>query len=50
LPDIVRLRVGTLDTGEGVQPVAHIYIGSKAEWYEAIEKLPQYHEKEPRRK
>ncbi len=50
LPHTVRLRVGTLDTGQGVKAVAHIYVGSKAQWYDAIEKLPQYHEKGPSRK
>jgi hypothetical protein len=50
LPDTVRLRVGTLDTEADVKPVAHIYAGSKALWYEITDNLPQYRDREPGRK
>ena len=49
LPDTVRLRVGTLDTEADVKPVAHIYAGSKALWYEITDNLPQYRDREPGR-
>ena len=32
-PDVIRLRVATLDTPIASRPIAHIYSGSKAEWY-----------------
>ena len=42
LPDIVRLRLGTLDTPIAHGPEAHIYVGSKAEWFEIRDELPQF--------
>lgn len=32
LPDLLRLRIGTLDTPVGAQPAAHIFVASKAGW------------------
>ena len=47
-PEIVRLRIGSLDTKIAARPTAHIYAGSKAEWYEINDGAPQYTEREPR--
>lgn len=46
----VRVRLGTLDTplGAGQGPQAHIYVDSKAEWWEIRDDLPQYAEAPPR--
>jgi hypothetical protein len=44
-PDIVRVRVGTLDTALESSPSAHIFVGSKAEWYEIRDELPQHTER-----
>ena len=44
-PDIVRLRIGTLDTLVDVKPVAHIFVGSKASWDEIHDDIPQYEER-----
>jgi hypothetical protein len=41
-PDIIRLRIGTLDTTIDSKPTAHIYAGSKAEWEDICDELPQY--------
>lgn len=46
-PDSVRLRIGTLDTPIVERPTAHIFAGSKAEWDEICDALPQYEEREP---
>ena len=40
-PEILRLRLGTLDTDPGVKPSKHIYVGSKAPWVEIKDGLPQ---------
>ncbi|MDD2344455.1 MAG: GFA family protein [Tolumonas sp.] len=44
-PDIVRLRIGTLDTPVDVKPLAHIFVGSKASWDEIHDDIPQYEER-----
>ena len=45
MPDSVRLRVGTLDTPVPGKPSAHIFVDSKAEWYEIHDAAPQYPER-----
>lgn len=45
-PETVRVRIGTLDTPVETKISAHIYVGSKAEWYEILDDLPQ-HEARP---
>lgn len=45
MPDVVRLRLGTLDTPLGAAPQAHIFTGSKAEWFEIHDDLPQFVER-----
>lgn len=47
LPDLLRLRIGTLDTPVGAKPSAHIFVGSKADWYEILDGAPQYAERPP---
>ena len=42
MPDVVRLRLGTLDTPLPAPPTAHYFVGSKAEWYEIHDELPQH--------
>lgn len=44
-PDIVRLRIGTLDTPVDVKAMAHIFVGSKASWDEIHDDIPQYEER-----
>jgi hypothetical protein len=38
----MRLRLGTLDTVPPEPPGAHIFTGSKAEWFEILDQLPQH--------
>ena len=49
-PDVLRLRLGTLDTPAGKQPSAHIWVGAKADWDVIGDDVPQYPEFEPDRK
>ena len=45
VPDVVRLRLGSLDTPLANGPQAHIYVGSKAAWFEILDQLPQHPER-----
>ncbi|MNZ28207.1 glutathione-dependent formaldehyde-activating enzyme [compost metagenome] len=45
MPELLRLRIGTLDTPIEARPTAHIFVGSKAEWCEILDELPQYPER-----
>lgn len=44
-PELLRLRIGTLDTPVDVKPIAHIFVGSKASWDEIHDDIPQYDER-----
>lgn len=46
----VRVRLGALDTplGAGQGPKAHIYVASKADWWEIRDDFPQYPAAPPR--
>jgi hypothetical protein len=44
-PEALRLRIGTLDTPIETKPSMHIFVGSKAEWDEVTDNIPQYHER-----
>ncbi len=41
-PDVVRVRLGTLDTPLDKGPAAHIFAASKAEWFAICDQLPQH--------
>jgi hypothetical protein len=43
----VSVPAGTLDTDPGIRPIAHIYVGSKAPWFEITGDVPQYAEMPP---
>ncbi|WP_310446123.1 GFA family protein [Thiobacillus sp.] len=49
LPDVVRVRMGTLDSPLSQGPGAHIYVGSKAPWHEIHDQLPQHEDRPPPR-
>ncbi|MCW8944736.1 MAG: GFA family protein [Sedimenticola sp.] len=42
--ELIEFTLGTLDDEPDVKPDAHIFIGSKAGWYEITDQLPQYKE------
>ena len=45
LPDLLRVRIGTLDTPVGSKPSAHIFVGSKADWFDIHDGAPQHAER-----
>jgi hypothetical protein len=45
LPDLLRLRIGPLDTPVGAQPSTHIFVTSKADWFEIHDGAPQHAER-----
>lgn len=40
--ELIEFALGTLDSGVARHPDAHIYVGSKANWYQIQDDLPQY--------
>lgn len=42
LPEVKRLRLGTLDTPVNVANKYHIFAGSKAAWFDITDGLPQF--------
>lgn len=42
MPEVLRLRIGSLDTPVDGRPEAHIFTASKAEWYDIRDDAPQY--------
>jgi len=48
-PGVVRVRIGTLDSRVDSLPTAHIHAGSKVDWYEICDALPQFVGREPAR-
>ena len=41
------IPAGCLDTDPGIRPQAHIFVGSKAPWYEIADTIPQFAEAPP---
>jgi hypothetical protein len=41
-PDIVDIALGVIDGEPGVRPASHIFVASKAPWYDITDDLPQY--------
>ncbi|MGA8260340.1 MAG: GFA family protein [Arenicellales bacterium] len=41
-PDIVYLRAGTLDDTGELRACAHIWVSSKASWYDILDDLPRH--------
>jgi len=42
IPGILRLRLGVINEPLGKAPAAHIYVGSKSDWFEITDDIPQY--------
>ena len=40
--ELIEFALGTLDSEIDLRPDAHIYVGSKANWFEVSDDLPQY--------
>jgi hypothetical protein len=43
-PDSYGLAMGSLDDDPGVRPVCHVFVGSKAPWYDITDGLPEHQE------
>ena len=43
-PEVIGFPLGTLDTDPGVKATRHIFVGSKAPWFDITDSLPQYEE------
>ena len=43
-PDTIRVRLGTIESNIKEHPEAHIFVGSKANWDEIYDDLPQHEE------
>ncbi|MFI5307979.1 MAG: GFA family protein, partial [Polyangiales bacterium] len=41
-PDVLRLRLGCVDTDLDATPVAHVYVSEKPRWSEISDNLPQF--------
>ncbi len=46
-PDIVRIRLGTIESAISERPGCHIFASSKANWEQISDELPQYDEYAP---
>lgn len=46
IPGILRLRIGALDEPLDTAPSRHVYVGSKAAWFDITDDLPQYEKTE----
>lgn len=44
-PDIIRIRLGTIDGDISEKPEAHIFSTSKANWEKISDDLPQYEQR-----
>ena len=45
MPEVLRLRVGTLDDDITIEKDSHIFVASKAKWDEIHDDLPQFAER-----
>jgi hypothetical protein len=43
-PDELYIAMGTMNDNPKLPPGYHIYVGSKAPWYEITDDLPRYYE------
>jgi len=46
-PQTIGLAMGTLDDDPGVRAEFHVFVGSKAPWFEITDHLPQFDEFPP---
>lgn len=43
-PEVLGVPLGTLDTDPQVKATKHVFVGSKAPWFEITDGLPQHKE------
>lgn len=44
---MINVPAGSLDDDPGIEPKAHIFVGSKSEWFEITDQAPQHDEMPP---
>ena len=44
---ITSVTLGTVEGDPGIKPASHIFVDSKAQWYEITDDLPQFEERPP---
>ena len=49
-PDNLRIRLGLLDQDPGRRALAHLWVSSKAPWFDISDQLPQFPEGPPPRR
>lgn len=42
---VTSVTLGSIEGDPGVKPMSHIFVGSKAQWYEITDDLPQFKER-----
>jgi hypothetical protein len=42
IPGILRLRVGAINEPLGKGPAQHVFVGSKSDWFEITDQIPQF--------
>jgi len=47
-PDVIRIRLGTIESDINEVPEAHIFVSSKAKWDTICDDIPQYDEYTPK--
>jgi hypothetical protein len=47
--NVVSVPAGSLDSDPGISPNGHIYVDSKAPWFEITDDWPQFAQMPPRR-
>ena len=45
---VTAITLGTVEGDPGIKPEAHIFVGSKAQWDEINDDLPQFEERPPK--
>ena len=43
----MNIPAGALDDAPGIEPKCHIFVGSKADWFEVTGETPQHDEMPP---
>ncbi len=44
---ITTVTLGTVEGDPGIKPESHIFVGSKAQWHDICDDLPQFEERPP---
>jgi hypothetical protein len=44
---ITSITLGTVEGDPGIKPESHIFVGSKAQWHDIYDDLPQFEERPP---